>query len=62
MKEGRMANGLAATLLWPADGPLLPGEDGELGDMVAEEMHSYFQSPEGSGAFKSALGTYMLVS
>jgi len=40
---------------------LLPGEGAELGDMVAEEMHSYFQSPEGSGAFKSALGTYMLV-
>lgn len=42
-------------------GALLPGEEGELGEMVSEGLTSYFQSSEGAGAFKMALGTFMLV-
>ncbi len=44
------------------DGGLMQGEDGELGEMVATGLREYFESEEGRGAWKLALGKYMLVS
>lgn len=37
------------------------GEEGDMGEMVSRELMNYFQSPEGAGAFKLALGRYLMV-